>query len=120
MIESTRSALSKQLLSEPPLVICSATSSEKKLHQNYFPCEYPYEKLQTILDRMIAEITYGADIAPLSRELSSLLPNKQILLGCTEFSYLHKKHPITAETLDPNTIVAEELADAYFSASNTA
>lgn len=94
-----------------PLVLCTSTSSRKKLHEEYFPCTYVDEKLQPILDRMIADITLGAELQPISDELSNILPDIPILLGCTEFSYLHERFPIKREKVfDPTSIVAEKIA----------
>lgn len=115
MVEETKNAIEGQCRT-PPLVLCTTTSSEKKLHRNYFSCDYPDVTLQIILDRMIADITLGADLEIISKELSQLLPYGPILLGCTEFSYLHEKMPFSSRVIyDPNAIVAEKIADLYFS-----
>lgn len=113
MIEETKKAIEGQI---SPLVLCTTTSSQKKLHRGYFPCEYPDPLLQKILDRMIADITLGSDLNTISVELSQLLPDHPILFGCTEFSYLNEKAPIKAKKIyDPNAIVAEKISDLYFS-----
>lgn len=113
MVEETKKEVSK---TTPPFVLCSSTSARKELHRSAFSCEYANATLQKILDRMIAEITFGAPIAPISSELSALIPNKPVLLGCTEFSYLHERAPLRpGNIIDPNHIVAEKLTDRYFS-----
>jgi len=117
MVEETKKIIEKNGHISP-LVLCTTTSSKKKLHQEYFPCEYLDQKLQLILDKMIADITLGAGLKPISDALSNLLPEHPILLGCTEFSYLHERVPLRAKTVfDPNAIVAEKMADLYFSIS---
>lgn len=120
MIEETKKAIENSFQIYP-LVLCTTTSSEKKLHQKHFPCEYPDAAFQMILDRMIADITLGGDLDAISKELSQLLPSRPILLGCTEFSYLHERNPLKAKIVyDPNAIVAEKVADLYFSSYSSA
>ena len=114
MIEETKKYLKKRTVNAP-LVLCSTTSANKKLHRQYFTCEYANRNFQEMLDKMISKITHGEELSSLSRELSINLPNKPILLGCTEFSYLHARYPINAEKVyDPNIIVAERLAEIFF------
>lgn len=115
MIAETRKAIINQL-QQSPIVLSSTTSSEKKLHQKYFPCDYVTPDFQETLDIMIAEITRGGDLAAISMQLSGLLPKRPIILGCTEFSYLHQIFPLKAEKIyDPNEIVGERMAELYFS-----
>lgn len=118
MVEETKKFIENRSQA-PPLVLCTTTSSEKKLHQKSFACEYPDAALQTILDKMIADITLGGDLEAISKELSQLLPDNPILLGCTEFSYLHEKIPLRCSVIyDPNAIVAERIADLYCESKN--
>lgn len=114
MIEETRKHVISESL-ETPLVICTTTSSKNKLHQKYFSCDYVSNELQVTLDKMIADITLGADLEPISNHLSRLLPDRPILLGCTEFSYLNEKFPLKVNhIIDPNAIVAEKIAELFF------
>jgi aspartate racemase len=115
MVEETKKSIENQS-QIPPLVLCTTTASKKKLHQKRFACEYVNVDLQKILDRMIADITLGADLKMISEELFQLLPDHPILLGCTEFSYLNERAPINSKTIyDPNSIVAKKIAELYFS-----
>lgn len=118
MIEETKEAVNK-ISVHRPVVLCSSTAARNSLHKQYFDCEYATEDIQKILDTMIADITEGKNLPAISQQLSSILAeryqNFPIILGCTEFSYLHEKKPMDGKFIyDPSNIVAERIADIHY------
>lgn len=111
----------KEGLTEPPLVICSRTSREAKIHQRFFSCHYPSNEIQNTLDNLINQILSGSlsqnhtDLLTRTLMNSSELGSKKIVLGCTEFSLLHHHFPIqNYEVIDPSLLVAKKLCQLYF------
>lgn len=108
----------------PPLVLCSTTSAECKLHQKYFPCTYPIpsdqEKIQDLIDDILTGQHIYDDVLAFIALLNKHKDQTNILLGCTEFSLLFEEFPFHKHGLDshftvvdPNEIVARELCIAF-------
>lgn len=118
IIEETKKAVTNN--SEyRPIVLCSSTSSKNSLHKSYFDCEYTASGIQKILDSMISDITEGKDLSTVSQNLSTVISENYqglpIILGCTEFSYLHEKHSLEGDLIyDPSNIVSKKIADIYY------
>lgn len=114
MIEETAYFLRKNNW-DKPLVLCTSTSAEAKLHAQYFSCRYPDPKLQSTLDMLIEEITSGTCLSLASKHLDSLLKDEQMILGCTELSLLNEKAPLKGKKIcDPNSLVAEKICELIF------
>ncbi len=116
MIKETEIFLSKDPFWENPLILCTSTSAQTKIHANFFPCRYPNPSLQKELDKMIDRITLGTNLHNESNLLNQLLlDNEPIILGCTELSLLNERAPLKTKFLcDPNTLVAKKICRVIY------
>jgi len=114
LIEETATYLrEKEYMS--PLVFCSNTSAEEKVHSRFFACRYPEQFVQMEVDALIDRILRGEDLNLISEQLSALAEDEMLVLGCTELSILHEKAPLKLKQIcDPNLIVAEKICHLTF------
>lgn len=115
MIEETESYLKVKGWNNP-LILCSSTSAQTKLHARYFSCRYPDRALQKTVDILIDEITEGCCLKEASESLSAMCKGEgPMILGCTELSLLHDREPLKIEELcSPDTIVSEKIGRMIF------
>ncbi len=114
LIEETGKYLEKEKL-KPPLVLCTTTSANARLHQSFFPCRYPEQSIQTKIDQVIKGILEGGCLTEASQIVNSICQDEPILLGCTELSLLNEKKPLNHKKIyDPNSIVAAKICKLIF------
>jgi aspartate racemase len=108
----------ERLFKEPPLIFCTSTSAELKLHQQFFPCSYPDTKIQEEVDSLIAAILKKSDSGSHLATLEALLQKESantLLLGCTELSLLSAQLKKGNKViLDPLEILAKTLLKKAF------
>lgn len=112
ILEETANAVS-----EKPIVLCSSTSKKHQIHRAYFDCDYAPDAIQSQLDKLIDELVAKEPDALMAERFHLLIKefeNKQIVLGCTEFSLLHYSFRIQGNIVDPMQIAAEKLCSLYF------
>lgn len=114
MIDETARFLQKNQWNTP-LVLCTSTSKTSKIHKRHFDCSYTEQSLQKQIDTIIDEITAGDFPENTSKLLTDLFFHQEIVLGCTELSFLHKRSPIkTKRICDPNLLVAEKICELTY------
>ncbi len=120
MIEETKNYVHLQGW-ESPLILCSSTSAQVKLHARYFNCRYPNTSLQKTVDILIDKITEGCDLKEASELLSAACREEgPIVLGCTELTLLHDREPLQIDKLcNPDSIVAEKIGQIIFEDDKT-
>lgn len=116
---------------EDVFVLCSDTSAKRQLHKSFFDCSYPNPTFQTEVQELIDKTLTGTynekDVRQFVQKLNSFHDIKNhnektaLVLGCTEFSVLHKhycfyKHGLNDRIgiLDTNRIVAEKICNLIF------
>ncbi len=101
-----------------PLLLCSGTSRRYTLHTRYFPCLYPDEAVQKLVDQIIDRALMGIDVDSVQQDLRNLVEeqeNKTIVLGCTELSLFTKAlTSLDKKIIDPLDLVAQELVRRSF------
>ncbi len=99
-----------------PLILCSSTSAESRLHFNYFDCYYPDQPTQKKIDDLIDLVTRGCCLREASSYLDSLIEAENgVVLGCTELSVIHEAVPISySKVCNPIAITAERLCELVF------
>ncbi|OJU81635.1 MAG: hypothetical protein BGO10_08520 [Chlamydia sp. 32-24] len=104
--------------SETPLVLCTSTSMQFRLHKRFFPCNYPDLSTQGQVDEMIDQILRGTDRAIILEKLQKLIETqkeKTIILGCTELSLFATSLSFPHKLIiDPLEIVAHKLLEKSF------
>lgn len=117
-IEETKQYLHKKGWNNP-LILCSSTAAQSKLHSSYFSCRYPDNVTQDKIDALINEVTAGCCLKVASSQLSSLIDEESaVVLGCTELSVIHETVPLDhLQVCNPNQIVAEKICELTFSRS---
>ena len=102
---------------QKPVVFCSTTSKINQIHRAYFQCDYPEFAIQKVIDHLIDEIVANKPSKETYDQFISLLENykeRQIVLGCTEFSVLNDHFKLPANVLDPLQILAEKICELHF------
>ncbi len=104
-----------------PLILCSSTSVQSKLHAQYFPCRYPDNALQKKIDNLIDEITRGCCLKNASKVLSDICNEEgPTILGCTELTLAHERTPLESkEICAPDSLVAEKIGKIIFKNENS-
>lgn len=119
------------------LVLCSSTSAKSLIHQAYLNCCYPPDEWQVEVDDLIDCILTGKetvhDVYQLIRSIRSFCSTLSlsqdesfgIVLGCTEFSLLNEKWPLSTfglnrrwKVVDSTQALAEELCKILFNQIN--
>lgn len=114
MIEETKNFI-RQNKWENPLILCSSTSSETRLHAQFFSCRYPKPYLQKEIDVLIDKITAGHCIQEAANLLNSMCEDSPTILGCTELTLLHERAPLNIKNIcNPDSIVAEKICKLIF------
>jgi aspartate racemase len=109
LIEETGNYLEKNNI-DSPLMLCSNTSAEEKVHSKFFSCRYPERAKQIEVDEIINQVLRGEDFGKISERLDALCGDEMVVLGCTELSLLNEKAPLKHKKIcDPNQIVAEKI-----------
>jgi len=118
----------KKNLKSVPLVICSKTSKEKLIHAKFFPCHYVDIERQSFLDKVIDLTLEGKFDGALSKQIECFLiqylkeieqQDSQIVLGCTEFSLIHRRYPLAGlNIVDPSYITAKKLSQNILGEKN--
>jgi aspartate racemase len=105
-------------LSENPLVLCTSTSVQFGLHQQFFPCHYPDNLTQKQVDGMIDHILMGKDSQQMIESLKELIQAqtaKTIVLGCTELSLFSSELILNNKLIiDPLEIIANKIIETSF------
>ena len=122
IMEETRRKLAEENV-QRSLVLCSSTSANSLIHQGYLNCSYPPAKWQKKVDAIIARILAGKETVMEVNQLMELVQaigassirqkgeSLGIVLGCTEFSVLNEKWPLSAYGLDQSwTVIDSTLA----------
>lgn len=109
----------EELAGVRPLVLCTSTSCKQRIHQQFFPVDYPEDSVQGDIDEIIKAILkgqpYEETLAQLEGMISSLSQGT-VLLGCTELSFLHHRYPIQSKkVIDPLYLMAKQFCLLYFS-----
>lgn len=98
-----------------PLILCTSTSAEARLHERFFPCRYPDPSLQAEIDTLIDRILAEECLKKCAGRLNSLCGDETIVLGCTELSLLNERAKLNFKNLcDPNTLVADQICHLIF------
>jgi aspartate racemase len=136
IIEQTEQALKNKQV-KASLVLCSRTSVQSKLHQSRFNCLYPNDDWQIEIDCLIDRVLAGQEsvrdveqlICQIRNFRSELSINQEepfgLVLGCTEFSVLNEKWPLSCygldgcfAVIDSSQILAEEICESVFEKQN--
>lgn len=100
---------------EPPLVLCTSASRERRVHASVFLCVYPNAAGQRRIDGWIEAILRGD--RP-SKELGAFIRDQDarvVILGCTELSLLSGRVETGGRLLiDPLDLLALELLNRFF------
>jgi len=100
---------------EIPLVLCTSTSRNKKVHSSFFPCIYPDNDTQKQVDYLIEAILQGK--RPY-KQLSALIRAQDVrtvILGCTELSLMTQQLRTPNHVIiDPLDLVAQTLLKQFF------
>jgi aspartate racemase len=103
---------------EIPLVLCTTTSRQYKLHRNFFMCNYPTPAIQAQVDAIIDRILQGAESLSIVKDLMKVIEGvtaSTIVLGCTELSLFMKELSVsTKRIVDPLEIMARKLLEKSF------
>lgn len=106
LVHVPRTVAEKIPLSDTPLVLCTSTAVQFKLHQQFVPCIYPDEPTQIEVDGMIDQILKGTKKSIVLEKLESLIQAQSantIILGCTELSLF------SAQLAAPNKLIIDPL-----------
>jgi len=112
---------SARRVTQKPVVFCSSTSKKYQIHKTYFDCDYPCNKEQKQLDTLIDELVANEPSLSIFNRfmtITELFKNREIILGCTEFSLLHHYFPLPASCIDPMQITAEKICLSHFKKIN--
>jgi len=105
-------------LEELPLVLCTSTSANTKLHKRFFRCVYPEVCIQAELDQLIDLILIGEAKETALQRLILIIRRqkaKVIVLGCTELSLLRDQIPeLGKKIIDPLDIAARRMLKIIF------
>lgn len=100
---------------ENPIVLCTSTSAEARLHEQFFPCRYPKPSVQKEIDALIDRILAGGCLQTLANTFQALCEDRPVIFGCTELSLLNEKATLGLKNLcDPNSVVAEKMCEIIF------
>lgn len=135
MEETSRKLAEKKV--ERSLVLCSSTSVKSLIHQDYFNCCYPPAEWQERVDDLITTILAGRetvqDVDRLIGEIQTFCASQSmkggepfgIVLGCTEFSVINGKWPLSVyglreqwSVIDSTQALAEGLCRLIFNNTN--
>lgn len=111
--------LGEELCSEEmPLVLCTTTSKENKMHKKFFECNYPPPSIQIKVDEIIDRILLGAESHQIVRDLLTLIEQmtaSTVILGCTELSLFAKELAVSnKKVIDPLEILAKKILEKSF------
>ncbi len=108
----------KSSLRDDVLVLCSSTSRDRGVYNHIVNKRYLSTGGQLKLDRLIDGILKGNVTQNESMVLSKLIKEESkgnIILGCTELSYLHALNPLRHPyIIDPLSLLAQELCRKTF------
>lgn len=103
---------------EIPLVLCTTTSRQYKMHRNFFMCNYPTPAIQVQVDAIIDRILQGSDSLSIVTDLLKVIEGESastIVLGCTELSLFVKELSGSSKRIvDPLEILARKLLEKSF------
>lgn len=103
---------------EKPLVLCTTTSMEGKLHKRFFPCSYPEPSLQVKVDEIIDRILRGERPCAVVTDLLALIEQDAattVILGCTELSLFAAELAVSSKRIiDPLEILAQKILEQSF------
>lgn len=105
-----------------PLVLCTSTSRNLKLHKKYYACTYPSAETQLEVDKIIARILKNQDANAVVCDLVKLIEAESpstIILGCTELSLYAKELSAGLSVsgksiLDPLELAAKKVLEKSF------
>ncbi|CDR34853.1 aspartate/glutamate racemase family protein [Criblamydia sequanensis] len=104
-------------LDEVPLVLCTRTSRENKLHKKFFECRYPELSLQEKVDGIIDRILQG-ESRSIARDLLWVIERgkaEAVILGCTELSlFSGELASSTKKVIDPLEMLAKKMLERSF------
>lgn len=114
LMKLTAEALSKTESKQNPLVLCTTTSRNHRLHQEYFDCVYPNIETQPEIDYIIEKVLKGKHGVSDSQQLYKIIqeetdPSQDVVLGCTELSLLVAEYPFARKLVDPAILAAEKV-----------
>lgn len=116
MLEET-----SNVLTEKPIVLCSSTSKKYQIHKCYFDCDYPDQNFQSLIDWLIDELVAKEPNLSLYEKFNSMINSfgdRQLVLGCTEFSLLCHVFPNKGNIIDPLMLTAKKLCSLHFGGNN--
>lgn len=100
-----------------PLVLCTTTSRENKLHKKFFECRYPELSLQEKVDGIIDRILKG-ESRSIARDLLWVIEKGKagtVILGCTELSlFSGELASSTKKVIDPLEMLAKKMLERSF------
>lgn len=100
-----------------PLVLCTTTSRENKLHKKFFECSYPDLSLQEKVDGIIDRILKG-ESRSIARDLLWVIEKgkaEAVILGCTELSLFSGELASSAKkVIDPLEMLAKKMLERSF------
>lgn len=103
---------------EPPLVLCTSTSVQARVHRRFFPCEYLVPEWQEELDGIIERILRGENKEGIVKGLLRILDdqsNQTVILGCTELSLFTKELLAAGQKIiDPLDLLASRVLEKSF------
>lgn len=106
------------VLDDPPLVLCTSTSVQFGLHQQFFPCMYPDTDTQQKVDALIDQVLKGAERSAACTELEKLIRTQKaqtVILGCTELSLFTAKLSVpNKRIIDPLELMANKILKKSF------
>jgi aspartate racemase len=106
------------LPNDKPVVFCTSTSAQFKLHQQFFPCSYPDPSSQGLIDEQIDRILKGENTQNICKTLEKLIQEqvaKTVILGCTELSLFSKELSVPNKNIiDPLEELAYKILEMSF------
>lgn len=103
---------------EMPLVLCTSTSRESKLHSQFFECVYPELSAQLQVDYLIDRILKGDATDPIVADLLALIEQERastVILGCTELSlFAAELSASRKKVIDPLEILSQKIVKRSF------
>lgn len=118
LVHLPRALAEEVSVSDKPLVFCTSTSVQFRLHKQSFPCTYPDTQTQLEIDGIIDQILRGVSQSVILKKLESLLQvqtENTVILGCTELSLFSAHISVPNKLIiDPLEVMAHKILQKAF------
>lgn len=118
LVHLPRTVAEEVVLDDPPLVLCTSTSVQFGLHQQFFSCVYPNARTQQEVDEVIDQVLKGAEKSVAGEQLEKLIRTQKaqtVILGCTELSLFAAQLSVpNKRIIDPLELMANKILRKSF------